>query len=109
MEPPKSFADYCYTYPITHAYLILLSDRLWHANDIFKQYPEIGKYKTDALDPMIIIFSFLCFYYIDEIMFIHAVGVNPSHRRRGIAQNLVDLSLEVGIIKLSYHCLGNSI
>ena len=44
MEPPKSFADYCYTYPITHAYLILLSDRLWHANDIFKQYPEIGKY-----------------------------------------------------------------
>lgn len=42
-------------------------------------------------------------------MFIHAVGVNPSHRRKGIAQNLVDLSLEVGIIKLSYHCLGNSI
>ena len=38
---------------------------------------------------------YFLFYYIDEIMFIHAVGVNPSHRRKGIAQNLVDLSLEV--------------
>ena len=72
VQPPKTFGDYCYTLPITHAYLMVLSDKLWHPNDVFKQYPEE-----------------------DKILFIHAVGVNTLFRKRGIAKNLVNFSFEV--------------
>ena len=58
--------------PTTHAYLMLLGDRLWHPNDIFKQYPEINK-----------------------IFFFHALGVRPEYRKCGIAKQLVRKGFEV--------------
>ena len=32
---------------------------------------------------------------MESIFFIHSLGIDPSHRKRGIAQTLVKLSLEV--------------
>ena len=56
----------------THAHLMVLGDRLWHPNDIFKQYPNVGK-----------------------IFFFHALGVKPEYRKRGIAKQLVQKGFEV--------------
>ena len=53
---------------------MLLGDRLWHPNDIFKQYPEVNK-----------------------IFFFHALGVRPEYRKCGIAKQLVQKGFEVGI------------
>ena len=58
--------------PTTHAYLMVLSDRLWHPNDIFKQYPDINK-----------------------IFLFHSLGVHPDYRRNGIAKQLVTKGFEV--------------
>ena len=72
VDPPKTFTDYCWNLPTTHAYLMVLSDRLWHPNDIFKQYPDINK-----------------------IFLFHSLGVHPDFRRNGIAKQLVTKGFEV--------------
>ena len=72
VDPPKSFQDYCWTLPTTHAYLMVLSDLLWHPNDLFKQHPKV-----------------------QNIFFFHALGVNPEYRKRGIAKELVKRGLQL--------------
>ncbi len=52
---------------------MVLNDRLWHPNDVFKQYPQV-----------------------DKIFFFHALGVDPEYRKRGIARNLVLHGIKVG-------------
>ena len=74
VDPPKTFKDYCWNLPRTHAYLMVLSDRLWHPNDVFKQYPDVNK-----------------------IFFFHSLAVDPEYRRNGIAKKLVQKGLEVCI------------
>ena len=72
MEPPQTFFDYCWALPITHAYLMVLSDRLWHPNDIFSQFPNISK-----------------------IFFFHSIGVDTAYRKKGIAKELVRQGIKV--------------
>lgn len=75
VSPPKTFGDYCWTLPVTQAYLMALSDRLWHPNDIFKQYPEV-----------------------ENIFYIHALSVSPNFRQRGIAKGLINAAFKVTLL-----------
>ena len=78
VQPPKTYLEYCFTLPSIYSYLCVLSDVLWHPNDMFKKHPKL-----------------------DRIFYMHSLSVSPDFRQRKIAQTLVELNLKLA---LKQHC-----
>ena len=74
VPPPKTYMDYCLTFPSIYSYLCVLSDTLWHPNDMFKKYPKY-----------------------ERIFYMHSLAVSPDFRQRQIGQTLVELNLELAL------------
>ena len=72
VPPPKTYGDYAWSLPSIYAYLCVLSDILWHPNDVFKQYQDFQR-----------------------IFYVHSLSVLPSYRRQNIGQTLVKVGLQL--------------